>query len=116
VNILAFETSCDETAAAVVKDGETILSNVISSQVDIHARYGGIVPEVASRQHLLTIIPVAERALTEAGLTLKQVDAIAATVGPGLAGSLIVGVNFARAVSQAEDLPFIGINHLEGHI
>ena len=116
MNILAFETSCDETAAAVVKDGNTILSNVISSQVDIHARYGGIVPEVASRQHLLTIIPVAEKALTESGLTLKQVDAIAATVGPGLAGSLIVGVNFARAVSQAEDLPFIGINHLEGHI
>ena len=116
MNILAFETSCDETAAAVVKDGETILSNVISSQVDIHARYGGIVPEVASRQHLLTIIPVAEKALIEAGLTLRQVDAIAATVGPGLAGSLIVGVNFARAVSQAEDLPFVGINHLEGHI
>jgi N6-L-threonylcarbamoyladenine synthase len=84
--------------------------------VDIHARYGGIVPEVASRQHLLTIIPVAEKALIEAGLTLNQVDAIAATVGPGLAGSLIVGVNFARAVSQAVDLPFVGINHLEGHI
>jgi len=116
VNILAFETSCDETAAAVVKDGATILSNVISSQVDIHARYGGIVPEVASRQHLLAITPVAEKALSEAGLTLKQVDAIAATVGPGLAGSLIVGVNFARAISQAEDLPFIGVNHLEGHI
>jgi N6-L-threonylcarbamoyladenine synthase len=116
VNILAFETSCDETAAAVVKDGETILSNVISSQVEIHARYGGIVPEVASRQHLLTIIPVAEKALIEAGINLKQVDAIAATVGPGLAGSLIVGVNFARAISQAEDLPFIGVNHLEGHI
>jgi len=116
VNILAFETSCDETAAAVVKDGDTIFSNVISSQVDIHARYGGIVPEVASRQHLLTITPVAEKALTDAGITLKQIDAIAATVGPGLAGSLIVGVNFARAISQAEDLPFIGVNHLEGHI
>jgi N6-L-threonylcarbamoyladenine synthase len=74
--------------------------------VDIHARYGGIVPEVASRQHLLTIIPVAEKAMAEAGITLKQIDAIAATVGPGLAGSLIVGVNFARAISQAEDLPF----------
>lgn len=116
MNILAFETSCDETAAAVVKDGDTILSNIISSQVEIHARYGGIVPEVASRQHLLTIIPVAEKALSVAGLTLEQVDAVAATVGPGLAGSLIVGVNFARAVSQAEGLPFIGINHLEGHI
>jgi N6-L-threonylcarbamoyladenine synthase len=116
VNILAFETSCDETAAAVVKDGDTILSNIISSQVDIHARYGGIVPEVASRQHLLTIIPVAEKALTGAGLTLKEVDVIAATVGPGLAGSLIVGVNFARAISQAQGLPFMGINHLEGHI
>jgi N6-L-threonylcarbamoyladenine synthase len=116
VNILAFETSCDETAAAVVKDGVTILSNVIASQVEIHARYGGIVPEVASRQHLLGITPVAERALKEAGSTLEQMDAVAATVGPGLAGSLIVGVNFSRAVSQAYHLPFIGVNHLEGHI
>jgi len=116
VNILAFETSCDETAAAVVKDGVTILSNVIASQVDIHARYGGIVPEVASRQHLLAIAPVAEKALGEAGIKLERVDAVAATVGPGLAGSLIVGVNFARAVSQSQDLPFIGVNHLEGHI
>jgi N6-L-threonylcarbamoyladenine synthase len=116
VNILGFETSCDETAAAVVRDGVTILSNVIASQVDIHARYGGIVPEVASRQHLLAITPVASSALSEAGISLEQVDAVAATVGPGLAGSLIVGVNFARAVSQAYDLPFIGINHLEGHI
>lgn len=116
MNILAFETSCDETAAAVVRDGTAILSNVISSQVDIHARYGGIVPEVASRQHLLTIAPVAEKALAEAGVTLTHIDAVAATVGPGLAGSLIVGVNFARAVSQSQDLPFIGVNHLEGHI
>ncbi len=116
MNILGFETSCDETAAAVVRDGVTILSNVIASQVDIHARYGGIVPEVASRQHLLAIVPVAEKALGEAGINLEQVDAVAATIGPGLAGSLIVGVNFARAVSQAFDLPFIGINHLEGHI
>ncbi|MFA5078728.1 MAG: tRNA (adenosine(37)-N6)-threonylcarbamoyltransferase complex transferase subunit TsaD, partial [Dehalococcoidia bacterium] len=116
MNILGFETSCDETAAAVVRDGVTILSNVIASQVEIHARYGGIVPEVASRQHLLAITPVASRALSEAGISLEQVDAVAATVGPGLAGSLIVGVNFARAVSQAYDLPFIGINHLEGHI
>lgn len=116
MNILSFETSCDETAAAVVRDGVTILSNVIASQVDIHARYGGIVPEVASRQHLLAITPVASSALSEAGISLEQVDAVAATVGPGLAGSLIVGVNFARGVSQAYDLPFIGINHLEGHI
>ncbi len=116
MNILGFETSCDETAAAVVKDGVNILSNVIASQVDIHARYGGIVPEVASRQHLLAIMPVAAKALREAGINFDQVDAIAATVGPGLAGSLIVGVNFARAVSQAYNLPFIGVNHLEGHI
>jgi N6-L-threonylcarbamoyladenine synthase len=116
VLILAIETSCDETSAAIVKDGNTILSNVISSQVEIHARYGGIVPEVASRQHILTIVPVVERAFKDAGLSFKEIDAIAVTRGPGLAGSLLVGVNFAKAVAMANKLPLAGINHLEGHI
>jgi N6-L-threonylcarbamoyladenine synthase len=116
VLILAIETSCDETSAAIVKDGSTILSNVISSQVEIHARYGGIVPEVASRQHILTIVPVVERAFKDAGLSFKEIDAIAVTKGPGLAGSLLVGVNFAKAVAMANKLPLAGINHLEGHI
>ena len=116
MNILAVETSCDETSVSIVKDGSKILSNIIASQVEIHARYGGIVPEVASRQHILTIVPVAERAFEEAGASMKQVDAIAVTVGPGLAGSLIVGVNFAKALAIANSLPVIGINHLEGHI
>ena len=114
--ILGIETSCDETAAAIVRDGQAILSNVISSQVEIHARYGGIVPEVASRQHMLTIVPVVERAFQDAGLTLKDIDAVAVTHGPGLAGSLIVGVNFAKALSLTNGLPLAGVNHLEGHI
>jgi N6-L-threonylcarbamoyladenine synthase len=114
--VLAIESSCDETSAAIVKDGHAIISNVISSQVEIHARYGGIVPEVASRQHILTIVPVAENALKEAGLSLQQMDAIAVTKGPGLAGSLLVGVNFAKALALANKLPLIGVNHLEGHV
>jgi len=116
MNILAIETSCDETSAAVIKDGRHILSNIIASQVDIHARYGGIVPEVASRQHMLTMVPVAERSLADAAVSLKEIDAIAVTRGPGLAGSLIVGVNFAKSLSLANSLPLIGINHMEGHI
>jgi N6-L-threonylcarbamoyladenine synthase len=116
MQILAIETSCDETSAAIVKDGDTIISNVISSQVEIHARYGGIVPEVASRQHMLTIIPVVEQAARDAGLSLAQIDAIAVTKGPGLAGSLLVGVNFAKALAMANRLPLVGVNHLEGHI
>ncbi len=114
--ILAVETSCDETSVAIVKDGRNILSNVIASQVEIHARYGGIVPEVASRQHMLTIVPVSEQAFKEAGIDQGQLDAVAVTKGPGLAGSLIVGVNFAKALALANKLPLIGINHLEGHI
>jgi N6-L-threonylcarbamoyladenine synthase len=116
VIILAVETSCDETSVAIVKDGSKILSNVIASQVEIHARYGGIVPEVASRQHMLTIVPVSEQAFKEAGIDKGQLDAVAVTKGPGLAGSLIVGVNFAKALAMANKLPLIGINHLEGHI
>jgi N6-L-threonylcarbamoyladenine synthase len=116
MRILAIETSCDETSAAIVEDGETIISNVIASQVDIHARYGGIVPEVASRQHMLTIVPVVEQALKDACTSFQDIDAIAVTKGPGLAGSLLVGVNFAKALAAANALPLIGINHLEGHI
>jgi len=116
MKILGIETSCDETAAAVVEDGTGILSNQIASQVEIHARYGGIVPEVASRQHLLSIIPVIERAMTEAGVSWEDLSGIAVTVGPGLAGSLLVGVNVAKALSLARSLPLIGVNHLEAHI
>ena len=116
MKILGIETSCDETAAAVVEDGTRILSNQIASQVEIHARYGGIVPEVASRQHLLSVIPVIERAITEAGVSWKELSGIAVTVGPGLAGSLLVGVNVAKAIALSQGLPLIGVNHLEAHI
>ncbi|MBG7616857.1 MAG: tRNA (adenosine(37)-N6)-threonylcarbamoyltransferase complex transferase subunit TsaD [Chloroflexi bacterium] len=116
MKILGIETSCDETAAAIVEDGINILANQVASQVNIHARYGGIVPEVASRQHLLSIIPVIEQTMAEAGVDWQDLDAIAVTNGPGLAGSLLVGVNAAKAISFARQLPLIGINHLEGHI
>ncbi len=116
MNILGIETSCDETAAAVVQNGTQILSNIIASQVDIHARYGGIVPEVASRQHLLTMIPIIEEAMSQAQAHWSDLDAIAVTNGPGLAGSLLVGVNMAKAITLAQGLPLIGINHLEAHI
>jgi N6-L-threonylcarbamoyladenine synthase len=116
MKILGIETSCDETAAAVVEDGANILSDVVASQVDIHRRYGGIVPEVASRQHLITALPVVESAMAEAKAVWQDIDAVAVTVGPGLAGSLLVGVNVAKAVALAWGLPLIGINHLEGHI
>ena len=116
MKILGIETSCDETAASVVEDGTRILSNLIASQVDIHARYGGIIPEIASRQHLLSIIPVIHSAMTEADVQWEDLDGIAVTLGPGLAGSLLVGVNTAKAIAWAKGLPLIGINHLEGHI
>jgi len=116
MRILGIETSCDETAAAIVEDGVKILSNEIASQVDIHARYGGIVPEVASRQHTLSIIPIISNAMTQAKATWQDLDAIAVTTGPGLAGSLLTGVNTAKAISLARGLPLIGVNHLEGHI
>ena len=116
MRILAIETSCDETAAAVVEDGAGILSNIVASQVDIHARYGGIVPEVASRQHLLTVLPVVASAMAEAEVAWQDIAAIAVTFGPGLAGSLLVGVNVAKAIALTQGLPLLGINHLEGHI
>ena len=116
MKILGIETSCDETAAAVVEDGIKILSNQIASQVEIHARYGGIVPEVASRQHILSIIPIIDQAMAEAKATWDDLDGIAVTIGPGLAGSLLVGVNMAKAMALARGLPITGVNHLEGHI
>jgi len=116
MKILGIETSCDETAAAVVADGVSILSNQIASQVEIHARYGGIVPEVASRQHILAIIPIIEQAMAQAKATWGDLDGIAVTMGPGLAGSLLVGVNAAKAIALARGLPITGVNHLEGHI
>ncbi len=116
MKILGIETSCDETAAAVVEDGVRILSNQIASQVEIHARYGGIVPEVASRQHILAIIPILKQTMAEARVTWDDLDGMAVTVGPGLAGSLLVGVNAAKAIALARGLPLTGVNHLEGHI
>jgi len=116
MKILGIETSCDETAAAVVEDGVSILSNRIASQVEIHARYGGVVPEVASRQHLLAIIPIIEQAMAEAKATWSDLAGMAVTVGPGLAGSLLVGVNAAKAIALAHGLPITGVNHMEGHI
>ncbi len=114
--ILGIETSCDETAAAVVEDGRTILSSVVASQVDLHAQYGGVYPEVASRQHILVIYPIIEEALRQAHLGLPEVDAIAVTRGPGLPGSLVVGVNTAKGLALASRKPLIGINHIEAHI
>ncbi len=116
MRILGIETSCDETAAAVVEDGSRILSNQIASQVEIHARYGGVVPEVASRQHILAIIPIVEQAMTIANVTWSDLAGIGVTRGPGLAGSLLVGVNVAKAIALAHRLPITGVNHLEGHI
>ena len=116
MKILGIETSCDETAAAIVEDGTKILSNEVSSQVEIHARYGGIVPEVASRQHILAIIPVIKQAMNNAATNWNDIDGIAVTAGPGLAGSLLIGVNTAKAISMARNIPLTGVNHLEGHI
>src|SRR5512145_3055150 len=116
IRILAIESSCDETAAAVVADGARILSNVISSQVDLHAKYGGVVPELASRAHLEKIVPVVREACEQAGVAYSDVDAIAVTQGPGLVGSLLVGVSYAKAMAWSLGKPLLGVNHLEGHI
>lgn len=116
VTILGIETSCDETSAAVVVDGRKILSNVISSQVSTHRKFGGVVPEIASRKHMSNIVGVVERALEEAGINWKDIDAVAVTYGPGLVGALLVGVSYAKAVAYALEVPLLGINHLEGHI
>lgn len=114
--ILGIESSCDETGAAIVKDGRYLLSNVVASQVDIHNRYGGVVPEVASRQQLSAILPVIETALEQAQCGWEDIDAVAATYGPGLAGSLLVGLTVGKTLSLAYNLPFLGVNHLEAHI
>lgn len=114
--ILGIETSCDETSAAVVRDGHAVLSNVIYSQLDLHEQYGGVVPELASRRHITAIVPAIELALKEAEVTPDDLDAIAVTEGPGLAGSLLVGVNMAKTLAFTWDKPLVPINHLEGHI
>lgn len=116
VKILAIETSCDETAAAVVENGTTILSNIISSQINLHKKYGGVVPEIAARAHIENIIPVIDEALTGAETDWGEIDAIAVTIGPGLFGSLIVGVETAKTLSLLKDKPLIGVHHMEGHI
>ncbi len=114
--ILGIETSCDETAAAVVARATDVRSNVVSSQVEIHAKYGGVVPEVASRAHVETIMPVVEEALSVSGLTSDGIDAVAATHGPGLVGALLVGVSAAKAIAMVWDVPFVAVNHLEAHL
>jgi N6-L-threonylcarbamoyladenine synthase len=114
--VLAIETSCDETAAAVVADGLTVLSSVVSSQVDVHARFGGVVPELASRAHLELLNPVVAEAMVEAAVEGPELAAVAATVGPGLVGALLVGVSAAKAFALSWGVPFVGVNHLEGHL
>ncbi|MBV8072152.1 MAG: tRNA (adenosine(37)-N6)-threonylcarbamoyltransferase complex transferase subunit TsaD, partial [Acidobacteriaceae bacterium] len=115
-NILGIESSCDETAAAVVSDGEQIRSSVVASQLATHAKYGGVAPELASREHLRAIVPVVRQALVDAGVELHDLSAIAVTSGPGLVGSLLVGISYAKALSYASNVPLIAINHVEGHI
>jgi len=114
--ILGIETSCDETAASIVVDGSEILSSVVSSQVDVHHKYGGVVPELASRKHIEDIVPIVKKAVSKAGINFKQIDALAVTQGPGLIGSLIVGFAFAKSFAYTLGIPWIGVNHLEGHI
>jgi N6-L-threonylcarbamoyladenine synthase len=114
--VLGIESSCDETAAAVVRDGRVMLSNVIASQIDVHRKYGGVVPEIASRKHVEAIVPVILESLEKADVKLDQIDGIAVTCGPGLVGSLLVGLSTAKALAYAQKIPFVGVNHLEGHI
>ena len=116
IYILGIESSCDETSVAVVKNGREVLSNVISSQIPIHEKFGGVVPEIASRNHVEAISNVTKKALKEAGITLDDIDAIACTYGPGLVGALLVGVSYAKALSYACKKPLVGVNHIEGHV
>ena len=113
--VLGIETSCDETAAAVF-DGKKVLSDIVSSQIDIHNKCGGIVPELAARRHLEMILPVVDEALQVAGLTISDIEGVAVTQGPGLIGALLVGVSFAKALAYAKKLPLVGVHHIEGHI
>ena len=114
--ILAIESSCDETAAAIMENDQRLLANVINSQIDLHGKYGGVVPELASRKHLEDIYPVVDRALHEAGVTLDQIDGLAVTQGPGLIGSLLVGLSFAKALSLVQKIPYVGVDHMAGHL
>ncbi|MDD2557285.1 MAG: tRNA (adenosine(37)-N6)-threonylcarbamoyltransferase complex transferase subunit TsaD [Desulfuromonadaceae bacterium] len=114
--LLTLESSCDETSAAVVRDGKTVLSNIVASQIDIHAEYGGVVPELAARHHLQSCPVVIDQALRKAGVTLEQIDGICVTRGPGLIGALLVGVSAAKALAFACDIPLVGVHHIEGHI
>ena len=114
--VLGIETSCDETAAAVVEDGKYILSNIVASQVDTHSRFGGVVPELASRKHIQNIVPVILEALSHANVTLDEVDGIAVTQGPGLVGSLLIGISAAKALAYTKEKPIVGVSHMEGHI
>ena len=116
MNILAIESSCDETAVAVVRDGRTVLSDAIASQADMHALYGGVVPEIASRKHIEAIAGLADQALQQAGVTRADIDAVAVTYAPGLIGALLVGVNFAKSVAYGQDVPIIPVHHVRGHI
>lgn len=116
VYILGIESSCDETAAAVVKNGREVLSNIISSQIVIHRKFGGVVPEIASRKHIENIMPVIDEALSQAEVAMEQIDAVAVTYGPGLVGALLVGLSAAKSLAWATDKPLIGVNHLEGHV
>ena len=115
-NILGIESSCDETAAAVVASGKRVLSSVVASQIDIHRKYGGVVPELASREHLRQIVPVVREAIAQAGIELKDVDAVAVTQGPGLVGALLVGMTYGKALAMSLGKPLIGVNHLAGHV
>ena len=114
--VLGIETSCDETAAAIVADGRQVLSSVVSSQVEVHHPYGGVVPELASRKHIENIVPVVQRCIDSAGISPDELDAVAATRGPGLIGALLVGFTFAKAYAYARGIPWVGVNHLEGHL
>lgn len=116
MKLLGIETSCDETAIGIVEDGRHMLANVVASQVELHAEYGGVVPELASRQHVPAIIPVLDEALAQAGTRLEDLEGVAVTYGPGLAGALLVGLNFAKAIAYGAGLPLIPVNHLEGHV
>ncbi|MGA6927156.1 MAG: tRNA (adenosine(37)-N6)-threonylcarbamoyltransferase complex transferase subunit TsaD, partial [Desulfosarcina sp.] len=114
--VLGIESSCDETAAAVVRDGTEVLSSVVASQVTVHHPYGGVVPELASRKHIEAILPVVDNAIHQAGITADRIDGVAATQGPGLVGSLLVGFSFAKGFAYGHGLPWVGVDHLEGHL
>src|SRR5436190_23694731 len=116
MRVLGLESSCDETAAAIVDDGTTVLADVVASQHEVHARYGGVVPELASRAHILNVVPVVQAALERAGTTLAEIDGIAVTNAPGLVGALLVGLQTAKAIAWVTGKPLVGVHHLEGHL